>query len=304
MFTRLTFQSSKINARQHFFNLSKKPVRFTEDSLLVIKDGNTVLSKSKKPNIFFQAKKIPLDIEDRENAIYIGELSNQAIFALEKSGLGVENAVYTEFHAILDSLNPLELKVFYRSSHLLNWHTQSRFCGHCGSRTLISENEFAKVCETNAQHRFYPQYSPSMIVLVRHEDKLLLGRSHHFKKGMYSTLAGFVEAGETVEEAVQREVMEEVGIEVTNIRPISSAPWPFPNSLMLAYEAEPLSLELTIDPAELEDAQWFSYDNLPDLPPTATISWFLINHGRKQCERFIDTKKAGQGLGVDFSFGK
>ena len=265
------------------FTLSKKQIPWCSESLLMVKAADLILQDAESQTIFFQQDLLHLTNEDKDNAIFIGELNHTKIFALEKSGLESTTSYYMAFRSILDTLTPGELKTFFRSCHLLNWHKQSLFCGSCGAKMRMAEEEFVKICHAHPNHRLYPHYSPSMIVLVRHGSKLLLGRSAHFAKGMYSTLAGFVEAGETVEEAVAREVMEEVGINVKNIRPISTSPWPFPNTLMLAYEAEAVSSKLRIDPTELEDAQWFDYDNLPILPPKATISYQLISRGIRQC---------------------
>lgn len=271
--------------------LSKKQISYASDCFLIVKDNNFILQNKDTFSIFCSTNQIDLTQEDIHNLLFVGELYDKKVFALEKRELDKESLQYVKVHDVLDRLNPEELKTFYRSCYLLNWHHQSRFCGTCGSPMRMDDNELAKVCESSSHHRYYPQYSPSMIVLVRHEHKLLLGRSAHFPTGMYSTLAGFIEAGETVEEAVQREVMEEVGIAVKNIRPITTAPWPFPNTLMLAYEAEALSSELTVDPEELEDAQWFAYDNLPQLPPKATIAYQLIERGVERCQLLYETEK-------------
>jgi NAD+ diphosphatase len=116
-----------------------------------------------------------------------------------------------------------------------------------------------------------------MMVLVSRGDQLLLGRSPHFPPGRYSALAGFLEAGESIEEAVVREVREEVGVEVRNLRYFGSQSWPFPNSLMIAFNAEYAGGDLRHDPAELDDAQWFTLDALPDLPPRLSIARALLD---------------------------
>ena len=122
----------------------------------------------------------------------------------------------------------------------------------------------------------YPRIAPAMMVLVRRGQRLLLGRAPHFVNGVYSALAGFVEAGESLEECVHREVQEEVGIRIANLRYFSSQSWPFPHSLMLAFMADYLDGELDPDPAELSDARWFALDELPPLPSRISISRTLI----------------------------
>ena len=123
----------------------------------------------------------------------------------------------------------------------------------------------------------YPRISPAVMVLIRRGDELLLARSPHFRSGMYSALAGFVEAGETVEHAAVREVREEVGIEIANLRYFRSQPWPFPDSLMLAFFADYAGGEITPDPAEIAEAGWFPIDALPTLPDPVSIARRLID---------------------------
>jgi NAD+ diphosphatase len=123
----------------------------------------------------------------------------------------------------------------------------------------------------------YPRIAPAMMVLVRRGDRILLGRAPHFLPEVYSALAGFVEAGESLEECVHREVLEEVGITVANLRYFRSQSWPFPHSLMLAFIADYAAGELRPDPAELSDARWFAVDELPRLPNRISISRALID---------------------------
>ena len=123
----------------------------------------------------------------------------------------------------------------------------------------------------------YPRLSPSMIVLVTRGDEVLLARSPRFVAGVYSTLAGFVEAGESVEQCVLREVREEVGVEVGNLRYLGSQGWPFPHSLMLGFHAEYVSGDIVMQADEIEDAQWFSVHDLPPLPAARSIARYLID---------------------------
>ena len=123
----------------------------------------------------------------------------------------------------------------------------------------------------------YPRLAPAVIMLVERGDEILLGRSPHFLPGMYSTLAGFVEPGETLEHAVAREVAEEVGVRVKDVRYFGSQPWPFPNSLMVGFRAAWESGEIVIDEREIEDAAWFTAGNLPLIPPGISIARALID---------------------------
>ncbi|MDO6387876.1 NAD(+) diphosphatase [Uliginosibacterium sp. 31-12] len=170
-----------------------------------------------------------------------------------------------------------------RAKHLLGWDRASRFCGACGAPTLIDPAEPAKLC-TVCTHRSYPQIAPAVMCLVRKGKELLLARSPHFRPGMYSALAGFVEAGESVEGCLSREVFEETGIYITNIRWFASQPWPFPQSLMLAFHADYAGGEITPQADEIEDAQWFSLDRLPQLPAPVSIAARLLQDGIRQLQ--------------------
>jgi len=162
-----------------------------------------------------------------------------------------------------------------RASELLDWQRNHRFCGHCGTPTVKKSDEFAMVCPACGLLA-YPRISPAVMVLVGRGDELLLARSPHFRPGMFSALAGFVEAGETVEQCAVREVREEVGIEIAGLRYFRSQPWPFPNSLMIAFFADYAGGEITPDPSEIEAAGWFPRNALPPLPDQASIARHLI----------------------------
>ncbi|MGE8360067.1 NAD(+) diphosphatase [Pseudomonas sp.] len=156
------------------------------------------------------------------------------------------------------------------------WARQNRFCGSCGGRMQPLSGERAMLCPDCDIHH-YPRLSPSMIVLVTRGDEILLARSPRFVTGVYSTLAGFVEPGESVEQCVAREVQEEVGVQVTNLQYLGSQGWPFPHSLMLGFHAEYAGGEIVMQADEIEDAQWFSVHELPPLPATRSIARYLID---------------------------
>jgi len=156
------------------------------------------------------------------------------------------------------------------------WASDNRFCGSCTTAMRQVPGERAMQCPAcNLRH--YPRLSPSMIVLVTRGDEVLLARSPRFVSGVYSTLAGFVEAGESVEQCVAREVREEVGVEVCNIRYQGSQNWPFPHSLMLGFHADYAGGEIVMQEEEIEDARWFSIHALPPLPASRSIARYLID---------------------------
>ncbi|MEX6503754.1 NAD(+) diphosphatase [Pseudomonas zhanjiangensis] len=156
------------------------------------------------------------------------------------------------------------------------WARQHRFCGSCGEPMLPMPGERAMGCQRCEQHH-YPRLSPSMIALVTRGDEILLARSPRFVTGVYSTLAGFVEPGESVEQCVAREIREEVGVEVTNLQYLGSQGWPFPHSLMLGFHAEYAGGDIVMQAEEIEDAQWFDVHRLPPLPAPRSIARYLID---------------------------
>ena len=156
--------------------------------------------------------------------------------------------------AMLD-MTPDEAELAATAKSLLVWHKSHRFCSACGAPSAMAEAGWQRKCPA-CQTAHFPRTDPVVIMLVTRGDLLLLGRSPGWPDGMYSTLAGFMEPGETVEAAVRREVAEETGIRIGRVRYLSSQPWPFPASLMLGCHAEALSDTITLDPAELEDALW------------------------------------------------
>lgn len=162
-----------------------------------------------------------------------------------------------------------------RALQLCQWQMDHRFCGRCGQVTQMDQQDSALVCQ-KCQLRFYPRISPCMIVAVTRGDEILLAYHKRATRPVYSTLAGFVEAGERVEDCVIREVREEVGIKVTNLRYLFSQPWPFPSQLMLGFIAEYQSGEITPDEKEILDARWFRYDALPEIPSPASVAGQLI----------------------------
>jgi NAD+ diphosphatase len=163
-----------------------------------------------------------------------------------------------------------------RAAMVLEWDRNHQYCGSCGNPTIVLDNERAKQCP-NCGLVAYPRVSPAVIVLVERGNDVLLARGAHLTTGMYALIAGFVEAGESLEDAVHREIREEVGIEVTDIRYFGSQPWPFPHQLMVGFTAQYASGSIKVEPSELQDAKFFSPDAMPPIPPRLSIARRLID---------------------------
>jgi NAD+ diphosphatase len=163
-----------------------------------------------------------------------------------------------------------------RAIQLVDWDRNHRYCGRCGTPTEAKTDERARICPA-CRLTAYPRIAPAVMALVRREGEILLGRSPHFPPGMYSALAGFVEPGETLEQCLAREVEEEVGVKVSRVRYFASQPWPFPNSLMIAFVCDWISGEIRPQAGEIEAASWFSILQLPKLPSRISIARRLID---------------------------
>lgn len=187
---------------------------------------------------------------------------------------------------LMAALDTTDAPLFAASLSLARWHSRHRYCANCAHFTEIVRGGWSRRCPScSAEH--YPRVDPVVIMLAEYDGRLLLGRQPHYPPGRYSALAGFVEVGETLEVAVARELLEEAGIQVRNVRYVASQPWPFPSSLMFGCHAEADGAELRIDYAELEDARWFSreavaaaLEDAPEAPfkapPRAAIARTLL----------------------------
>ncbi|WP_394165214.1 NAD(+) diphosphatase [Neptunomonas phycophila] len=212
-------------------------------------------------------------------AVYaVGELENTLYSVVVLNEIGSQLYSPLNLRKLLgEATSEAEYIIFSRASQISVWHDQHRFCGRCGGVMEHHSVDLAKHCAACGLVQ-YPRISPCIIVLVTDGDRCLLARSPHFPPGRFSTLAGFIEAGETAEAAVHREIMEEVGIQVENVRYHQSQSWPFPHALMLGYFAEYAGGELAPDGVEIEEAHWYHRDHMPDLPPSFAISYALIEH--------------------------
>ncbi|WP_298726292.1 NAD(+) diphosphatase [uncultured Ferrovibrio sp.] len=185
--------------------------------------------------------------------------------AEDAAALHGERTKYIDVRSIAPQLAPEEAAILAQARSLIDWHQRHGFCAQCGSKTDLAEAGYMRRCTSqacNAQH--FPRTDPVVIMLaVRRdpqtgEDMVLMGRQSRMPPGMYSALAGFMEPGESIEEAVRREIMEESGVPTGAVRYLCSQPWPFPSSLMIGCIAEAIDATITVDPHELEDARWFS----------------------------------------------
>lgn len=166
---------------------------------------------------------------------------------------------------MMSALEPAELATYGGARSLVGWHARHRFCAQCGAPTRLAKGGWQRNCTNEAcKAEHFPRVDPVTIMLVEHDGNILLGRQPRFPPGSYSALAGFVEPGESIEEAVAREVLEEAGVTVRDISYVASQPWPFPSSLMIGCHAYADDPQVIVDETELEDARWFSREDIRD----------------------------------------
>lgn len=208
---------------------------------------------------------------------YLGVLADRHCFAAE-AAQDVEAPAgwfWQGLRGLFGALDDAQFALAGRALQIVDWDRTHRYCGACGKETVARAAERSRECP-GCGLTVYPRIAPAVMALVRRDRELLLARSPRFPNGMFSALAGFVEPGETLEQCVEREVYEEVGIRMRNLRYFASQPWPFPHSLMIAFFAEHDSGDIRIDGIEIEQAQWFEIDNLPQLPAKISIARRLI----------------------------
>jgi NAD+ diphosphatase len=209
---------------------------------------------------------------------YLGQLDRHLCYAGEVAQ-GTIPPAGMAFEGLRQVYGRLDEDLFWiaaRAVQIIDWDRAHQFCGRCGVPLKTQTDERAKACPKCGLLHF-PRLAPAIIVLVERGNQLLLARSRHFMPGMYSVLAGFVEPGESLEEAVSREVKEEVGIEIKDIKYFGSQPWPFPHSLMIGFTATYAGGEISLDDKEIEDAGWFTAEKLPRIPGKISIARKLID---------------------------
>ncbi len=255
-----------------------EPDRLPEDACLVfVRDGGVCVRKGSTPTIYQEA---PPDLPEglKRDARYLGHRGLTPCYAVEAPGdLSLpEGLVYSGVRELAGLIPDQELAVAALAGQIIDYGRNTRFCGRCGTPTEPARTERAQVCPSC--HRIvYPRLSPAIIALVRKDDSILMVRGIRAPPGRYSLVAGFVEPGETIEDAVRREVCEETGIAIRNIRYCASEPWPFPDSLMLGFVADYESGEAAPDGVEVESAAWFDREHLPVLPPGLSLTRALID---------------------------
>jgi len=248
----------------------------SETHYWLLRCGNQLLTTIDKTggNVFPLGR--AADFGDPKEVLLVGEWQGLPCYAAEIDNLpeNISGELMT-IRALFNLAGDEAIYLAGRAIQLLDWQNNHRYCGKCGTPTPMQPGEYSKLCSACGLVT-YPRISPVVMVLVSRGDELLLARSPRFKPGVFSALAGYVEAGETLEQCAIREVREEVAIEIDNLRYFKSQPWPFPDSLMVAFFADYAGGVITPDAMEIEAANWFPRSALPALPEPVTIARQLI----------------------------
>lgn len=258
-----------------FNNDYKKGYQIQEDDYAVIYNGDKLFLKKKR---LLRIKDI--DNEKIGKIVYICRFDDKNVFLIE-GDFANEEIYYKKGREIRKELFKEELWISGVVLQMKNWYDTNKFCGKCGNEMLEKDEERALICDS-CKNVVYPKISPAIIVAIQDKDKILLANNVLWSKDMYSLVAGYVEIGESIEDAVIREVKEEVGLDIKNVRYYKSQPWPFSSSMMLGFVAEAdINQELKLQETEINDAKWFGRENLPAHNPKISIAGEMIDRFKR-----------------------
>ena len=256
-----------------------------DDDLCFVFRKNALLVYNREGDTRVPARGEPGGLHPSSRQHYIGRIGDRHCYAADAGpdAPAPEGMEWHDLRSLFSRLDETSFGVAGRAVQIVQWDLTHRYCGRCGTATEPHPSERSRVCPGCGMVH-YPRLAPAVMALVRRGDELLLARSPHFPEGMFSALAGFVEPGESLEQTLAREVREEVGIEITNVRYFGSQPWPFPNSLMIGFVADYAGGRIVLQPEEIEAADWFTIDRLPRLPHRISIARRLIDAAVREIE--------------------
>ncbi|MEI6209651.1 MAG: NAD(+) diphosphatase [Desulfuromonadales bacterium] len=273
----LPFNYSSI--KNEFVLLSSGEDTQTADGTWVIIQSNSVILKQSHSRLELPGGRLPDWMSPQQTPVCVGIWRGKPLRAFTVSGsLRMKSPfVAATFNAADEQMDIRTLTLAGLSKQILHWEQQSRHCSRCGAETEPIASSRGKLC-TSCRAEHFPHIHPCAIVLVKRGSELLLTRKAEWQSGRYSLVAGFLDVGESLEECAIREVREETGIEITNVRYVGSQNWPFPAQLMAGFTADYAGGGIVVDHSELEDARWFSVNALPTLPPSRSIARWIIDN--------------------------
>ncbi|MEM9144602.1 MAG: NAD(+) diphosphatase [Pseudomonadota bacterium] len=271
----ITFASggAKLDRATHLRDGTKRLLRDPNAQLLPLCEGRVLISQGDGWRRLGWIPPLPETLKLlKEEPVFLGIFEEQPIFAGDFSHIPrerlekrfISGAQFFDLRNVAGEIGAGEATVAATAKGVVDWHRTHPFCARCGGPTAIEDGGWRRKCQDcGAQH--FPRIDPVVIMLITHGERVLLGRQDGWPDRVYSLIAGFMEPGESLEDAVRRETMEETGIQIGRVRYLACQPWPFPASLMLACAGEALSTEIAIDQQELEDAMWVSRTDMPDI---------------------------------------
>jgi len=261
------------------FEPRNQPPDTTENSLTIVFQGEQLVSDLRSPEPCL----LPVEVVTGGNwqvvrQQFLGYWQGRPCYAVEIDERSELDPMQFQRGSLYQVLGRMEVPLFAlagRAQQVLAWERDHQYCGRCGAQMQVDMGERAMRCAPCGTVN-YPRIAPCIITLVTRGESMLLARNANFPRPMFSTLAGFIEAGESAEETLVREVKEEVGVEVDDITYFGSQSWPFPNQLMLGYFARYAGGDIVCDPTEIAEAHWYHFSDLPPIPPASSISGQLI----------------------------
>lgn len=282
----ITFAGSGINRRAELRGRSDAlATAFTDPAAAFVPVRDSLCWLGDDGAVTCEARELGAGLPALPATIFLGERAGRSLFALPLAGETpppiLAGGTFVGLREVVARVSAADAALLAYARAMAIWQQRHRYCGTCGAGNEPREGGFVMACTaTDGVHRSFPRLDPAVIVLVHRGEECLLGRQASWPEGRFSTVAGFVEPGETLEEAVAREVLEETNVRVGATRYLASQPWPFPAALMIGYHAEATGGELRFNDGELVEARWFTRSQLragaAQLPPRASIAWQLI----------------------------
>jgi len=262
-----------LDRASHLRDQSARLIRGDTAQLLPFREGKPLVSMGDGwPQLGWLPPLREVVKEAKEPPVFLGLYGDAPSFAADYSHLPKERlerrfiagAKFIDLRSISGEISPGDATIAATAKGVLGWHATHSFCARCGAPSEIEDGGWRRRCpDCDARH--FPRLDPVVIMLIVHRDRILVGRQYDWPEGLYSLLAGYMEPGETIEDAVRRETMEEAGIRIGRVRYLACQPWPFPSSLMLGCLAEALNDEIAVDTQEIEDAIWVQTFEMPDI---------------------------------------
>ena len=258
----------------------------THEGKIVVTWGDDIVHNPESPELFWDHSQLKWVLPRDAQLHFLGHYNGKQVFAVELSPeeYGVLSAVTSGLRNFIGSVPEGLFRLLGRALQINDWYRAHRHCGYCGGETTLVPNERAMGCG-QCRKIYYPRLSPCIMALVTRGEECLLARNGQWRGPMYSVLAGFIEPGESAEDALRREVLEEVGLSVGDLHYKGSQPWPFPGQLMLGFFAAYQGGDIQVDGVEIVEAQWFHYRALPDTPGEYSLSGQLIRTFVEHCRQ-------------------